>query len=77
MFPSTETQGNAEGFMQKDEPDVTTMEDVNLEESDEEQNEEGNEEVSDEDSPWTPEELDQAYTKEGDDDDSQKSTNPM
>ena len=75
MFLSTETQGNAEGFTQKDEPDVTTMDDVNMEEPDEEQNEEGNE-VSDEDSPWTPEELDQAYTKEGDDDDSQKITKP-
>ena len=76
MLLFTETQGNAEGFTQNDEPDVTTMDDVNMEESDEEKNEEGNEEVSDEDSPWTPEEVDQAYTKEGDDDDSQKSSKP-
>ena len=47
-----------------------------MEESDEERDEEGNEEVNYEDSPWTPEEVDQAYTKEGDDDDSQKSTKP-
>ena len=76
MFLSTETHGNAEGFTQKDEPNVTTMDDVNMEESDEERDEEGNEEVNYEDSPWTPEEVDQAYTKEGDDDDSQKSTKP-
>jgi len=76
MLLFTETQGNAEGFTPNDEPDVTTMDDVNMEESDEEKNEEGNEEVSDEDSPWTPEEVDQAYTKEGDDDDSQKSSKP-
>lgn len=70
MFLCTETQTNAEEFIQKDEPDITTMDDVNMEVSDEEKDKEGNEEVSDEDSRWTPEEVDQAYTKEGDDDDS-------
>ncbi len=65
MLLLTETQTCAEDIEDKA-PEVPLIEDACMDYENEEN--EDNKEINDEDPPWTPEEVDKAYMKAGDDD---------